>query len=532
MMRRPVRLTLRIWGLMALLGAALILPRPDSAAHAESFFLAHAFFAPNPDVYGRAAFGYSLAAVGNNIAIGAVEDDTATIDGGAVYLFDGATGTLLRTFLDPTPEIFEGFGIGMATLGDNVLIGSPQVDIAGTNTGTVYLFDASAGSILRTFTNPTPAGNDGFGARIASLGDDLIVSAWADDTAGEDAGAAYLLDGVSGQLLQTFLNPAPGPPDYAGGDSFGSSLAVLGTNVVISAQLDDAGATNAGSVYLMDPASGDIIQTFSNPSPSFNDQFGTAVATLGDDVIIGAPLDDTGASNTGSAYLFDGTTGALMHTFLNPTPGASDQFGVAMTVVGANVVIGAIQDDTAGTDAGAAYLFSPDGTLLRTFLNPTPVDDHEGGFAVDEFGYPLAAFGDDVLISAPFDDTLATDAGAVYLFEAVPPGDTDGDGCTDKSEVLTVPGSEGSGGRRDPNNPWDYFNPTKDGANRGDDITAVIMNYGQDQGEPGSTYSVNYDRAPLPGANPWQFGPPDGRIRGFEITAIVNSYGHDCRAAP
>jgi hypothetical protein len=50
----------------------------------------------------------------------------------------------------------------------------------------------------------------------------------------------------------------------------------------------------------------------------------------------------------------------------------------------------------------------------------------------------------------------------------------------------------------------------------------------EDEGAPGSTYSENYDRTPLMGANPWQFGPPNGTIRGLDITAAVNSYGHDC----
>lgn len=88
-------------------------------------------------------------------------------------------------------------------------------------------------------------------------------------------------------------------------------------------------------------------------------------------------------------------------------------------------------------------------------------------------------------------------------------------------------GSERSGGRRDLYNPWDYFNPTLDGFNRTDDITAEVMHYGHDDnGDP--LYGTRYDHSPLPGANPWQFGPPDGVIRTFDITAAVLSYGHDC----
>ena len=58
--------------------------------------------------------------------------------------------------------------------------------------------------------------------------------------------------------------------------------------------------------------------------------------------------------------------------------------------------------------------------------------------------------------------------------------DTDGDGCTDAREVQLASGSELSGGRREPKNPNDYFNPTGDGQNRVDDILAVVDAYFDD----------------------------------------------------
>jgi hypothetical protein len=60
--------------------------------------------------------------------------------------------------------------------------------------------------------------------------------------------------------------------------------------------------------------------------------------------------------NVGAAYLFDGSTGELLHTFANPTPAWSDCFGAAR-ILGKNIGIIAPFDDTAGIDAGAVYLF-------------------------------------------------------------------------------------------------------------------------------------------------------------------------------
>jgi len=152
-----------------------------------------------------------------------------------------------------------------------------------------------------------------------------------------------------------------------------------------------------------------LLPTFTNPTPATVDLFGYAVAGVGSDrVLIGAYQDNTGASDAGAAYLFN-TNGTLLITFTNPTPVSGDYFGYAVAGVGSDrVLIGAYRDGA--SSAGAAYLFSTNGTLLRTFTNPTPE-------ANDYFGFSVAAVGSDrVVIGAYLDDTGATDAGAAYLF--------------------------------------------------------------------------------------------------------------------
>jgi hypothetical protein len=108
---------------------------------------------------------------------------------------------------------------------------------------------------------------------------------------------------------------------------------------------------------------------------------------------------------------------------------------------------------------------------------------------------------------------------------ACAPGDADGDGCPDVNEQQTAVGSELTGGRRDYLNPWDYFNPTRDGKNRVDDILAVIQHFGKNAGDPG--YSQDYDRTYM-GPNLWNDGPPDGKIRVADILAEIDQFGHDC----
>jgi lysophospholipase L1-like esterase len=100
--------------------------------------------------------------------------------------------------------------------------------------------------------------------------------------------------------------------------------------------------------------------------------------------------------------------------------------------------------------------------------------------------------------------------------------DSDGDGCRDGYEFG--PRAE-EGGRRDPTNPWDYFNPTSDGQNRIDDLLAVVRHYFLEEGDP--EYDVRYDRTYL-GPNAWNLGPPDGRILVHDIVYAMSSFYHDC----
>jgi DNA-binding beta-propeller fold protein YncE len=109
--------------------------------------------------------------------------------------------------------------------------------------------------------------------------------------------------------------------------------------------------------------------------------------------------------------------------------------------------------------------------------------------------------------------------------------DTDGDGCTDAQEVGL---DQNDGGRRNPTNPNDYFNPTGDRQNRIDDVLAVITQYfdDDDDGNPGlppyaAGYDPDTDRTAL-GPNQWNLGPPNGEQRIDDVLAIIYQYFHDC----
>jgi hypothetical protein len=101
------------------------------------------------------------------------------------------------------------------------------------------------------------------------------------------------------------------------------------------------------------------------------------------------------------------------------------------------------------------------------------------------------------------------------------------DSCPSWDELGS---DEEAGGMRDPFNPWDYMNPTKDGLNRVDDILAVVNQYFIDANDP--AYTDQTDRTSLiPGPNAWNLGPPNGQQRVDDILNAVKSYFHDCSPA-
>ncbi len=365
----------------------------------------------NPAPVFRAQFGYSLAGVGNDrILIGVPQDiffeGAGGGLGGSAYLFN-TNGALVTKFIFPPQERGGLFGYSVAALGaGRVLIGARLASVGATNAGAVYLFNTN-GTLLTTLTNPPMTPNDQFGQAVAAVGTDRVL-AGARYAGIDHSGAAYILT-TNGALLTTFHNP---DPIFLG--EFGSAVAGVGNDMVIIGAFGNGESVRyVGSAYLF-TVGGDLLTTFTNPSPVAGGAFGWSVAGIGSDrVLIGAEGNTVGGVNAGAAYLFD-TGGKVLTTFTNPAPALNTRFGHALAVVGGDrVLIGNFLSDNGAGRAGAAYLFDTNGTLLATFANPTPEPS-------DRFGFAVAPLGRDLfLIGADSDNAGATGAGSVYLY-AVP----------------------------------------------------------------------------------------------------------------
>lgn len=364
----------------------------------------------NPTPQTGEQFGGSAAAAGNNqILIGAPGENTGQPGAGSAYLYD-SDGTLVRTFNNPGAAAMDSFGYSVAGVGtDRVLIGAPFDDTGAMDSGSVYLHGTD-GALQQTLSNPSAAVSDSFGEAVAAVGTDrLLIGAPGDSTGALGAGSAYLYN-LSGTLLQTINNPTPF--DLEG---FGKSVTGVGSDrIVIGAPEEGSSVPGAGAVYVYD-LNGALLQTITNPAPVVTGGFGSLVVAAGNNqILIGAPLNDTlSVPGGGVAYLYD-LNGTLVTAFTNPVPDSAAQFGTMAVALGTDsVLIGAPMADDDSDGSGVAYLFQTDGTHLITINNPSSA-------VASSFGVAAATIGTDkAFIAARGDDTGANDAGVGHVIRFV-----------------------------------------------------------------------------------------------------------------
>jgi hypothetical protein len=228
---------------------------------------------------------------------------------------------------------------------------------------------------------------------------------------------------------------------------------VSGDTVVVGAYNKESGDVNwAGAAYVFERSGSSWTQQAYLKAlyPGVNDWFGWSVAVSGDTVVVGAPNEDSSAKgvggdqvndlarNSGAAYVFErsGSSWPPKAYLKASNTNAEDIFGYSVAVSGDTIVVGAPgedskatgvngdQNDNSSTGAGAAYVFERSGSswAWKSYLKASNTD------GLDSFGYSVAAFGDMVVVGAPYESSNATGvngdqsddskhaAGAAYVF--------------------------------------------------------------------------------------------------------------------
>ncbi len=199
--------------------------------------------------------------------------------------------------------------------------------------------------------------------------------------------------------------------DGASWDTFGWSVDISGSIAIASAPGDDDGGTSSGSAYLFDTSTGNELFKLTAGDGAPYDNFGWSVGISGNYAVVGSNYDDDGGSASGSAYLFDVTTGQQIHKLTANDASPGDFLGKSVAISNNTVIAGSNTNDALGANSGAAYVF--DGITGQQTRKLTASD----GANQDQFGQSVAMSGDLAIIGAQCNNDNGYQSGSAYLFD-------------------------------------------------------------------------------------------------------------------
>lgn len=421
------------------------------------------------------------------------QPDEEVKDSGAAYVFVRNAGVWTQqAYLKPAAGVtaYMRFGFSVAASGDSVVVGAPaerssatgvngKPDTLASNAGAAYVFVRSGTNWTQeAYLKPAAVGRlqvgDYFGNSVAISGNTVIVGAPYEGSStigvnsrpNEDAqwaGTAYIFVRKGATWAQeAYLKPAEVGGTQAG-DYFGHSVAVSGDTVVVGAPMEDSsttgvnsvpdeGALDSGAAYVFARSGTNWTQQAYLKSASVGtarklDWFGWSVAVSGDRVAVGVPYENSGdslpddnISGGGAAYVFTRSgLGWSQEAYLKPNRAdfSQESFGYSVAVSGGRVVVGSPQESSSTTGvnstpnrnaagAGAAYVFlnRAGAWAQQAYLKPAVVGLTQER---DSFGWSVAVSGDTALIGAvqedggktgvgTIPDEASTDSGAAYAF--------------------------------------------------------------------------------------------------------------------
>lgn len=355
-------------------------------------------------------YGASLDLSGDLLLVGAPGDDDVANNSGAGYLwrFDGAAWSLEQKLLFAGGAAGDERGTAVGVEGDlAVVAGSAAVGDSGA--AATFEFDGAVWADAALPAAPNPG--DLFGAAAALTGTRVLIGAPASDEHGNNSGAVFSYSFSGGSFAAT--GPVA-PTDLNAQDSFAFDIDLDAGRAVVGAPGDNEAASDGGSVYVMDEASGWSAIKLTASDPDSVHFFGNSVAIDGDTIAVGAPRDDTQASDAGAVYVFE-FDGLDWNEVQKLTPAgldAGDRFGIVVALDGDVLMGAAADDDDFGSNSGAVYVYRRAGGTWLAEGKLAPGDLA----ANDSFGFDIAVDGDTALIGCPEQDGAVSGSGAAYFF--------------------------------------------------------------------------------------------------------------------
>jgi hypothetical protein len=362
-------------------------------------------------------YGTSVGVNGSTVVVGApfaglFGQFTGTA---IVYTGSGSGWTEQAQLVANDPQVGDRTGWSVDVSGDTIVTGSYANDAAGPDSGAGYVFFRTGTSwAQQAKLVPTDAlGGDGIGYSVAIDGNTVVIASVADDGAGQDSGSAYIFVRDGSDWSQQAKLVAD---DAAAFDNFGTWVDIDGDTVVVGAAGDNEGPDfNTGSAYVF-TRTGTVWTQQAKlvaPDAAAGDQFGFGVTIDGDRIGVGAPFDDDAGANSGSVHVFtrSGATWMSEAKIVALDAAAEDRFGTAVATNGSVLVVGAPRDGAAGSQRGSAYIYTRLGTSWSETTKLVPLDNEVG----DQFGISVAISGD-VIVGAHNDDVVGNNSGSAYVF--------------------------------------------------------------------------------------------------------------------
>ena len=169
---------------------------------------------------------------------------------------------------------------------------------------------------------------------------------------------------ASAAHLYTFDQPVD-EPTVTTSARLGHSGAIGGDNVPIDTRRHDTIVFNAGRAYPLDRLTGDLLGIFGDMAVTTEDLFGYSVAIDDNNVLIGVHGDDTNAGNVGQPDLLQ-VTGDLLETLDDLAVTTSGRLDHPVAMGGINAFFGAYADDTSASGVGLAQLLTLESTSLAS----------------------------------------------------------------------------------------------------------------------------------------------------------------------
>ena len=405
-----------------------------------------------------------IANTANNALLNAASSIDAGLDSAQVLAIAGGLTVYATPNLLPTSGLSAG-DQAFVTSNNRIYIsnGSGWYNVALINSTPTFTSGPAGSYALATDLTPTvitlvaqdsdgqvvtysgtPSGMDG----IATLSQDSSVFTVTPltDSAGGNIGSFTITfqatDGIGiASALSTFTlsfgpdwSATPTESRIIASDAqvsgyFGFSVSISSdSNYVIAGARNHtvSGFATAGAAYVYVRSGSTWTQqaklVASDPAESVDLGYATAINSDGTYAVVGAPNDDTGGTNKGSAYIFvrSGSTWTQQQK-IQASDTASDTgsltFGEAVSISsdGSCVIIGAQWADNGGTsDTGAAYVFTRSGSTWSQQAKLVASDASTSS----GFGYSVSINSDATYaaVGAFGDDTTSLNAGAAYIF--------------------------------------------------------------------------------------------------------------------